>query len=252
MDDTQTARRIGEEALQLGVRPGGVLIVHSSLSSLGFLPDGPNAVVQGLRIALGADGTLLMPALSYELVTPEKPFFDTKTTPSNVGLIPEYFRNLPDTIRSLHPTHSVCAAGSLALKMVGEHSLDTTPCGVHSPFRKLPDFNGQILMLGCGLRPNTSMHAIEELVQPEYLFGSRISYRLTDEYGRVETKTYTIHNFTGWIQRYERISALLPTGIMKQGYILKANSYLIESRGLWSAALQKLTRDPLFFVDRAG
>ena len=40
-------------------------------------------------------------------------------------------------------------------------------------------------MLGCGLRPNTSMHAIEELVEPPYLFGPPLSYQLVLDDGRV-------------------------------------------------------------------
>ena len=61
------------DLLALGVRPGGVLLVHSSLRALGFIPGGAEAVIQGLLEALGPQGTLLMPALSYEHVTPAEP-----------------------------------------------------------------------------------------------------------------------------------------------------------------------------------
>ena len=95
----------------LGVRRGGSLLVHSSLRSLGRVPGGAETVVRGLLAALGEDGTLLMPALTYEFVRSHNPVFDVRGTPSNVGLIPEDFRLRPGTQRSIHPTHSVCAVG---------------------------------------------------------------------------------------------------------------------------------------------
>jgi len=69
--DSALVAEIAEALQQLGVRPGGVLLVHSSLSSLGYVPGGPETVIQALLKALGPGGTLLMPALSYLYVTPK-------------------------------------------------------------------------------------------------------------------------------------------------------------------------------------
>jgi aminoglycoside 3-N-acetyltransferase len=57
------------DLLALGVRPGGVLRVHSSLRALGPCAGGPAVVIEGLRMAPGPDGTLLMQALSYTAIT---------------------------------------------------------------------------------------------------------------------------------------------------------------------------------------
>ena len=45
----------------LGVQPGMVLVVHSSLKALGFVNGGPVAVILALEQVLGAEGTLVMP-----------------------------------------------------------------------------------------------------------------------------------------------------------------------------------------------
>jgi len=155
--------------LDLGVWPGGVLLVHASLRSLGPLYGGAETVVLSLLEALGLQGTLLMPALSYATVGPRSPIFNIAATPSCVGALPEYFRRRPGTIRSVHSTHSVSGAGPLTEDLLGEHIRSTTPCGPYSPFASLPEVGGQILFIGCGLRPNTSMHAMEERVEPVYL-----------------------------------------------------------------------------------
>jgi aminoglycoside 3-N-acetyltransferase len=93
---------LAQACLALGVRPGGVLLVHSSLRALGHVPGGAETVIAGLRHALGPEGTLLMPALTYERVTLQNPRFDVRHTPANVGVIPETFRRQSHPLRMRH------------------------------------------------------------------------------------------------------------------------------------------------------
>ena len=250
--EEETATRIAGTVQAAGVRPGGVLLVHSSLRSLGKVPGGAATVIAGLRQALGPAGTLLMPALSYAAVTRERPRFDLTLTPSNVGIIPETFRRQPGVLRSLHPTHSVCGSGPVAAALLCEHGQDATPCGLHSPFHRLPEVNGQILMLGCGLAPNTSFHAIEEVVAPPYLFGNPLEYELIDGDGARTVKRYLPHDFAGYAQRYERLGELLAEPGLRKGSVLAATVYVIEAAAMWDVALAALRRDPLAFVERVA
>ena len=248
----RAAALIGDDLLASGLRRGGIVLVHSSLSSMGRVPGGPETVVRGILTALGPEGTLLMPALTYERVTREHPFFDVLRTPSNVGAIPEHFRLRDGTRRSLHPTHSVCAVGPHTAALLDEHHLDRTPVGAHSPFRKVQDFGGQLLFLGCGLRPNTSMHGVEELVEPPYLFGEMITYRIMDAHGHEGQIAYRRHAFNGWRQHYDRVEALLEEGTeIVRGRVLQATTHIIESRALWARAREALEGDPFYFVERA-
>ena len=244
--------RFRKDLLSLGVRPGGLLLVHSSFRSLlrGGEPGGPETVIRGLLDALGPDGTLLMPALTFERVTPENPVFDICRTPSNVGIIPETFRLHPGTLRSLHPTHSVCAAGPLAAELMEAHPIDTTPCGPHSPFRAIAERGGQILFLGCGLESNTTMHAVEEMIVPPYLFDPPIEYRLILADGSERKKIFTPHNFRGWRQRYDRVADILCAPATARASIAGAASLLLDAAALWDAALAALRQDPLCFVER--
>jgi aminoglycoside 3-N-acetyltransferase len=261
-----------KDLLALGVRPGGLLLVHSSMRSLkpSFPPiplawrqpgegergdgagsGGPESVIRGLLETLGPQGTLLMPALTYERVTPDHPVFDILRTPSNVGIIPEAFRTRPGTLRSLHPTHSVCAAGPLAAEIIAAHAADSTPCGPHSPFRAIVERGGQILFLGCGLEANTTMHAAEEIVVPPYLFDPPVEYRLILAGGSERRKIYTPHNFRGWRQRYDRAAGILRPPDLVRAAVAGAVSILLDAAALWESALAALRRDPLYFVEKA-
>jgi len=88
----ETIRKIAADLIQVGVRSGGILMVHSSLKSMGHVPGGPEIVIRALLEALGPEGTLLMPALTYETVTNENPVFNIAKTPTCVGALAEYFR----------------------------------------------------------------------------------------------------------------------------------------------------------------
>jgi aminoglycoside 3-N-acetyltransferase len=243
---------IARDLLALGVRQGGTLLVHASLRSLG-LPEGvawrAESAVRGLLEALGPGGALLMPALSYETVNADSPFFDVQGTPSCVGALPEYFRTRPGTLRSVHPTHSVCGLGPQAAALLTDHHLDTTPVGPRSPFTRLPQAGGQILFLGCGPRPNTSMHGVEEQAEPPYLFGAEVDYHVTLPGGAQARMRVRRHNFRGWAQRYDRAAALLGPGALQRGRVLQAECFLMDAAALWRAALAALQQDPLAFVE---
>jgi aminoglycoside 3-N-acetyltransferase len=245
-------KQMAVELNQLGVRPGGVLLVHSSLRSLGLgkdIANKPELVICALLEALGADGTLLMPALSYAFVDTEQPVFDVRRTPSCIGAIPEVFRTRAGTLRSVHPTHSVSGVGRRAVELLGGHENDHTPCGANSPFSRLPDAGGQVLFLGCGMRPNTSMHAVEEHVEPAYLYSIDKDYQIIHADGSESVMRVRSHGFRGWQQRYERLEGLLPDGLAK-GRVLQASCHLIEAAVMWPAALAALHQDPLFFVEQ--
>lgn len=246
---TELARKIASDAEALGIKKGDAVLVHSSLRSLGGAS--PSDVIDGLREALGEEGTLMLPALSYMYCNPRNRIFDYYATPSNVGALPEFFRTSVSGVkRSLNPTHSCCAIGKKADFLTSGHILDDTPCGENSPFRRLYELDGKILFIGCGMCPNTSMHAVEELSNPDYLFGDTYEYSLTDSNGSVLSKPCRSHGFDGVIQRYDRLTCLLSGDEISAGKILSADCYLISSSAMWKKADEKYREDPHYFIDR--
>lgn len=165
----------------LGVGPGRILMVHSSLSSLGYVLGGAASVVRALLTALGPDGTLVMPGFSPAVTDPalwaERPFadaqlerarahvpaFDPETTPTSMGAIPETFRRWPGTRRSAHPQVSVCALGPRAAGIVTPHALAWGQ-GAGSPFERLTSMDAGLLLLGVGFNRATLLHYAESRV----------------------------------------------------------------------------------------
>jgi len=252
VEEKEAREQVAVDLLAAGVRRGGAVLVHSSLKSMGHVPGGPETVIRGLLGALGPEGTLLMPALSYVTVKAEQPVFDVLKTPSCVGAIPEYFRTRPGTIRSVHPTHSVCGVGARAAHFLGDHQRDNTPAGENSPYRRLRDECGQILMLGCGLWPNTSMHGVEELVEPPYLFAGEVTYEIILLDGRRMDYTCRRHDFAGYRQRYDRVAGILSAPALQVGMVLEATVHVLDCATLWEQAEAALRAEPLYFVEAVG
>jgi len=230
---------------RLGLAQGDIVLVHSSFRSLQV--GNPEDIVCALVNLIGPDGTLMMPALSYR----QQPchIHDTRSTPTCVGFLSEYFRTRTGTVRSLHPTHSVCAIGRRANEMLGDHFLDRTPCGPNSPFNRLIEVGGKILMIGCGLRPNTTMHAVEEHVVPAYLLGLEREYEITGADGVTFRTTYVTHGFRGVHQRYDRAASLLSASDLSSGQVGSAECHLINAAALYQVAVDKMNRDPFYFVE---
>ena len=160
---------------RLGVPEGEVVIVHSSLSAIGWVCGGPQAVVLALEEAVG-DGTVVMPAHSGALSEPsqwanppvpeswwpviraETPAFDAALTPTReMGAIVDCFRAQPGTLRSSHPQFSFVARGPRAHEITMDHSLDYG-LGERSPLARAYDLDAYVLLLGVDHANNTSIH----------------------------------------------------------------------------------------------
>ncbi|MCX4701722.1 AAC(3) family N-acetyltransferase [Streptomyces sp. NBC_01352] len=163
----------------LGVEPGETLLMHSSLSSLGWVCGGAVAVVQGLFDTLGPDGTLVVPTQTGSLSDPAlwanppvpeawwdtiratMPAFDPLVTPSRgVGVIPETVRTWPGALRSAHPQTSFAAVGPRAAEIIEGHAPDCR-LGEHSPLARLETLHARVLLLGAGYDACTSFHLAE-------------------------------------------------------------------------------------------
>lgn len=55
---------------QLGIKRGDTLLVHASLSSLGYVVGGAEALYLALREVIGIEGTIVVPSQTVEISDP--------------------------------------------------------------------------------------------------------------------------------------------------------------------------------------
>lgn len=242
-----TRRKLVTALSRLGVRQGGILFVHSSLSSFGYVRGGAEAVIAALFDSVGPAGTVVMPTHSWEWVSAGSRVFDARNTPSCVGRITEVFRKLPDVKRSLHPTHSVAAKGPCAEWLIGNHQHANEPCGVGSPYVKLIEARGQILLLGASLSSNTAFHAIEALAHVEYLLRDECdTFDVIDDQGK-KTACHIRRHREAIPRRFSEMEpTLVQSNALRTGRVGGAIIQVIDSLRMRDALLSRLSENPTF------
>lgn len=170
----------------LGLVPGDVVMLHSSLKSLGYVEGGADAVLQSLLDVISPNGTLVVPTYYQPggtiLATCklEDYFFDPRQHGTNLGSLPQAFLKFPNVRRSIHPTHSVSAVGAQADHIVKDHHFAPSIFAEGSPWQRCIELNAKILGVGITMGPVTFYHALEDAVRDEFPLPVRQqeSYRL--------------------------------------------------------------------------
>jgi aminoglycoside 3-N-acetyltransferase len=205
-DLPRTRDSLAHDLRNLGIDAGDVVLVHSSLRSLGWVCGGAVAVVQALLDTLGPDGTLVVPTQSmgnsdpkywsrppvpeswWPVIRATMPAFDPRITPAEkLGVVPETVRTWPGAVRSNHPHTSFAALGSRARALMAEHRLDSQ-LGEDSPLAALERVGAKVLLLGVGFDSCTAFHLAEYRVENPV----RIEYgcAMLDDQGNRVWRTY--------------------------------------------------------------
>ena len=166
----------------MGVIPGDGLFVHSSMRAIGPMVGGAQCIVRTMLDVIGDDGLLAMPGFSSdayfhshfdparlsatEITEVERavPGFDPRLSPaSSMGVIAETFRTWPGTLRSGHPTTSICLNGRDADSYAAPHPL-AWATGPETPLGRLRGRDRmKLLLVGVGWSRCTALHTAETL-----------------------------------------------------------------------------------------
>ncbi len=231
----------------LNLSSGITLMVHSSLSSFGWVDGGAKTVVKGLLKVLGESGTLVVPTFSYYLRKGER-LWDRENTPSRMGIISETVRTWPGSIRSDHASHPLSAIGPNAeLICRRPHK---TGFGPDSPFKTLVDIDAYILLMGVTYRNCTLFHLIEAEAHVPYRFlEERKATVIIDgiRYDNVSAWEYTLmHGAANDFMRLGRI--LEERDLVESVTIGQSTQLLFRARDGYNVGLEMVKKDPLFLL----
>ena len=221
----------------LGIRPGTALFVHSSLKAVchGVRAE---ALIEGLRAAVGAEGTLLFPTFTDR----QEGYFDPAQTPSTMGVVAEVFRQMPNTLRSRHPRHPVAAQGPAAQALLKGHEETVGPCGADTPFERHARSGGQVLLIGVDLDTLTLLHTAEALLDLPYLNQIEGRYLGPDGLIRTSTMRQAPGGHRGGVRGFEKV--LKNRGLIRYGRIGRARTMLLDAGPALDAMVEILTADP--------
>lgn len=251
-----TTATLAADLRALGLTAGDVVLVHSSVSAIGFVAGQVQAVVQALLDVLGPGGTLVVPTHTpsnsdpagwsrppvpepwWPVIREQAPGFDPLRTPSQwMGVLPETVRTWPGALRSTHPEVSFAAVGPLAATITGDHPL-AQGLGEQSPLGAVYRAGGKVLLIGCDHGNNTSLHLAECRVPEPPTESHGASVRQPDGTSRWVTWTAPVADETD----FDQIGAAYEeAGPVSVGPVGDAESRLMPQRDLVDFAVTWLT-----------
>lgn len=234
--------RLRSALAELGVRPGGVLMVHSSLSGTGLTP---TAVRDALLSALGPDGTLVVPAFTPEnsdtsreyhaftqgMTEREKaafraamPPFEQDSTPCpTMGALAECVRTTPGAVRSAHPQTSFAGLGPRAAELLADHD-PYCHLGERSPLARLYEADARILLLRVGFEVCTAFHLAEyRMAEPPPVRTYRCVVKATDNW--IEFEDLSLYDGDFGV-----LGARLPRGLVTEAEVAGRTTVLLGMR----------------------
>ena len=238
-----SSKTLIQNFLELGVKPGGVLLVHTSFSKIKLIEGGPLGLISALRSALGAEGTLVMPSMSYD---DDHPFDKTKSPCPEMGIVADTFWRLPGVLRSDN-NHAFAAVGRLAEKIIAPHPIDV-PHGLASPVGRVYELDGQVLLLGVDHGSNTTIHLCENLAGVRYRRDKYITVLKDGQPTRFDYREidHCCQNFAlvdGWLDEKQN---------QRHGRIGNGETRLMHSRDIVNVVTSHLEKDKTIFLHPQG
>jgi len=134
-----------------GVRSGQVIYLQSDLRGPGKIEgvktreEFCGAYFESIFELIGKEGTLVVPTYTTQVARFDIDFV-WEETPSLMGIFSEFVRRHPQSLRSVHPTKSLCAIGRDKEFICGDNG--TNAYGWHSPFHRMLIKKAKILTIG--------------------------------------------------------------------------------------------------------
>lgn len=248
---TYSIDKLSNDLRKLGIKSGDILLVHCGFRNIHA--ESPAAVIAALENVIGSEGTLVMPSFpggSEFMLAQSGAVVDTRNRPSDCGVITETFRKMPGVIRSLSPGHCMAARGKLAEELMRDHEKCLVSAGWGSPFEKIINRRGKIVMIGTDNSHNTTLHYVENTHGAPTV--SRILFypSVIDSNGkRILVPTYP--HMPGLPRKYGTVDAELnAAGIQQQGKFGDAELRVIDAFAMNELIGAAIEKDHCYLIQR--
>lgn len=208
-------------------------------------------MIRTLFEILGPSGTLLFPNLNipHEFTSANPPRFDLQHDPirQQLGVLPQVFKESHAREFSRHPTHAMMGVGPHCAELFSGHESAGLPCGPGTPWWRLAEMGGAILLLGVTQQNNTSIHGPEEVYAGYQLSAEPIEGIVLDrgvEFG-VRSRLHRWGNrsdfsrMNPWLER---------AGGLRRGRVGHAECLLVDAKIFQAETVARLRAEPRFLL----
>ena len=247
-----TGDELVRDLRQLPLPAGALVMVHSSLASIGDVQGGAGTVVDALLETLGEEGTLMVPAFTFPASGRLGFVFDPAETPSYMGAISENARRRSQARRSIHLHHSVATIGPMAEELSA--SGGASAWDGDSPMGQLFARDGWLMLLGVPYLRLTAMHLCEVAVGVPYRKRRNEEGRLRSADGREEpfvSISLPPPSF-GWKGNdFNYLGQLMEDrGLVSVGPVGNAMARLVRASDLMATARSEYDSDDALFLKK--
>ena len=236
---------------KMKIKNGDTILVHSDILSFGK-PKFDNfnlflSVLSKIFIDLVGDkGNVIMPTFSFSFTKNED--YNIQNSPSSVGALTNYFRQIKGAIRTRDPIHSVAIKGlnSREFSIIGNDCF-----GVNSIYGLLHSIDAKIMTFGTKFADNCFFHYIEQSLNVPYRFNKKFSGFLHD-FNRKEKITFNYFvrdlkkNIKSDVSRFN--NDLLEKKYLKKEDIGRSSIFCINSKLFFSEGIKALNKDINYFL----
>jgi aminoglycoside 3-N-acetyltransferase len=179
MKGTISREQVITSLRDMGIHKGHHIMLHASLSAIGYVDGGAKGLAEAFIEAVAPEGTMIVPVFRSAIRSDAYGFKDCENCQctqfcasdeaGTTGAVTEAIRQHPGALRSCHPTSPWAGVGGMADFLLGSHGMSPTQCGKGSPFFKLMELDGWVMLLGVGVNRFTNVHAVEDVLNVPYL-----------------------------------------------------------------------------------
>lgn len=246
--------RYGLEALKknlfdIGLREGDLVALACSFKNIGKIEGGPRVLIEAIISIVGPNGGIIAPSYTgayrfTKVLLGLTPTFDPNLTRSNTGGLAELMIEKFSAVRSRHPSNSMVGIGPKAISILSTHGPDS---GAYEPYSLLAKSSGIVLSIGVGDNLVGIRHEAQSISGLLSLVRFNRGVKYVDEKGR---RRYFLRTDVGGCTTKlpNLVSELRDIGLLKDGYVGKAQSHIVSAEYALNYMSFKLSNSPYSYL----